>query len=72
MKDIGDFYLSLIEIISKIRSKDEPLSNHTFKVGGPAKYIIYPKAISEIISIIDLCKKTNMPYYIMGKEVICL
>ncbi len=69
MKDIGDFYLSLIEIISENQvKKDEPLSNHTsFKVGGPAKYIIYPKAISEIISIIDLCKKTNMPYYIMGK-----
>ena len=69
MKDIGDFYLALIEIISKNQIlKDEPLSNHTsFKVGGQAKYIVYPKTTNEIINIIDLCQKNNMPYYIMGK-----
>lgn len=69
MKDIEDFYLALIEIVTENQVlEDEPLSNHTsFKVGGPAKYLVYPKTISEIISIIELCEKNNMPYYVMGK-----
>lgn len=69
MKDIKDFYLTLIEIIPENQVlEDEPLSNHTsFKVGGPAKYLVFPKNISEIVRIIELCKKSNMPYYVMGK-----
>lgn len=69
MKDIGDFYPALNEIVLENQIlKDVPLSNHTsFKVGGPAKYLVYPKKTSQIISIIELCKKNNMPYYVMGK-----
>ncbi len=69
MKDIGDFYLALVEITSDNQVlKDEPLSKHTsFKVGGPARYIVSPKVTSEIMGVINLCKKNNMPYYIMGK-----
>ena len=69
MKDIEGFYLTLIETVPENQVlEDEPLSNHTsFKVGGPAKYLVYPKSVSEIISVIELCKKSNMPHYVMGK-----
>lgn len=68
MKDIGDFYPNLINIIGEEQIlKDEPLSRHTsFKVGGPARYIVLPKTTKQIIDIIELSKSSDMPYYIMG------
>lgn len=38
----------------------------TFRVGGPAKYLVSPKTIDEIKDIIKLCKESNSKYYIIG------
>ena len=38
----------------------------TFKIGGPARYFIIPKTISQIIEIIKLCNKYKINYFILG------
>ena len=38
----------------------------TFRIGGPAKYLVSPKTIDEIKDIIKLCKESNSKYYIIG------
>ncbi|MCP1109018.1 UDP-N-acetylmuramate dehydrogenase [Ohessyouella blattaphilus] len=47
--------------------KDEPMKNHTtFKVGGPADYLVLPREAAEIAKVIKLCKEAQMPYYVCG------
>ena len=38
----------------------------TFKIGGPAKYLVKPKRINQIIEIITLCNKHKVNYFILG------
>lgn len=46
---------------------DEELSKHTtLRVGGKAKYFIYPSDEMNLIHIIELCKEYNKPYKIFG------
>lgn len=46
---------------------DEPLKKHTtFKVGGCADIIIYPQRYEDIITIIEICKKNNVDFYVLG------
>lgn len=39
----------------------------TFKVGGPAKFLVKVKNISQLNKIISLCIKYKIEYYILGK-----
>jgi len=61
-------YNELIKKIDKKRVlKNEPLKNHTnFKIGGPVKFLINIESIDEIKYIIDICKKNDIDYYILG------
>lgn len=46
---------------------DEPMKNHTsFKIGGPVDALIIPNEEGQIINIIKICKRENIPYFIMG------
>ncbi len=46
---------------------DVPMKNHTsFKIGGNADIFIEPSSVEEIIEIIKLSNKYNVPYYIIG------
>lgn len=69
MNNKENFYRNLIEKIDKDQVlKDEPLANHTsFKVGGPAFYVVLPKSVDEVVYTINTCKINNMPFYIIGK-----
>ncbi len=62
------FYNQLIQSIDKTMVLlNEPMSNHTtFRVGGPADYFVIPKTAEDIKKIVALCKKNDMPYYILG------
>lgn len=45
----------------------EPMSLHTtFQVGGPADYFVMPGNSKEVKKAIELCKKEDIPYYIIG------
>lgn len=46
---------------------NEPLSRHTtFKIGGPADYLILPAAIDEISKIMVIAKEYQIPVTILG------
>lgn len=63
-----DFYNQLINCIDKERVLvDEPMKQHTtFRVGGNADYFVMPQNAEEVKNIVALCKKADMPYYILG------
>ena len=46
---------------------NEPLSNHTtFKIGGPADYLVFPSSIAEISSVMVIAKQYNIPVSVIG------
>lgn len=47
---------------------DEPMSKHTtFKIGGNAELFLKPKSIEELVKILEIIKKENIKYYVVGK-----
>lgn len=66
---LGDaFYQKLKNILKDEQIlKDEPLKLHTtFKIGGPAKFLLLPETISQIVECVKLCKAEKVPFYVMG------
>lgn len=46
---------------------EEPMKKHTtFRTGGPALYFVTPSCEKEIASVVNLCRREKMPYYILG------
>jgi UDP-N-acetylmuramate dehydrogenase len=46
---------------------DEYLSKHTsFRIGGPADFYLYPKALDNLRSIVLLCEKEKITRFIIG------
>ncbi|MCE2982590.1 MAG: UDP-N-acetylmuramate dehydrogenase [Parachlamydia sp.] len=39
----------------------------TFGIGGPAKYFLQVRSISEMQKALHFCTETNLPYFILGK-----
>ena len=64
----GLFYQKLKGILNESQILiDEPLKKHTtFEVGGPASFLILPDNISQIEESVKLCKKENIPFYVIG------
>lgn len=62
------FYNKLIDILKKDQIyMKEIMENHTsLHIGGPADYFVTPSSEDEIMKVIELCKLSHMPYYIMG------
>jgi UDP-N-acetylmuramate dehydrogenase len=47
---------------------NSPLSKHTtFKIGGNAKYFIYPFNEIALARVVEICKENNVPYKVIGK-----
>ncbi len=45
----------------------EPMAKHTtFRIGGPAQAFVTPSTIEEIRGLISLCKKEQVPFFILG------
>lgn len=46
---------------------NEPLSAHTtYKIGGKAKYFANVYDVESLIYLLELCKKSNMPWFVFG------
>ncbi len=46
---------------------NEPLAKHTtFRIGGPADYLVLPESEEEIREIITLCKEQHIPLMVIG------
>ena len=63
-----EVYNQLIQIIDKERVLvDEPMKKHTtFRVGGNADFFVKPSTAEEVKQVVALCRKENLPYYILG------
>lgn len=47
--------------------ENEPMKNHTsFKVGGPADLFLMPQSRAELQTVLEICKQSEKPLYIMG------
>ena len=47
--------------------RDELMKNYTtFKIGGKADILVRPKTYEQIGEVINLCKKHEVPYYVLG------
>lgn len=63
-----EFYGELTDYIEETRVfKEESMKKHTtFRVGGNADYFVVPKTEEEVKYIVNLCKKEEVPYFILG------
>jgi UDP-N-acetylmuramate dehydrogenase len=63
-----DFYREAVKITGETGIKrNEELSRYTtFKIGGVADYIAEPENADQIKGLIALCRRCNMPYFILG------
>lgn len=63
-----EFYDELTDYIEETRVfKEESMKKHTtFRVGGNADYFVVPKTEEEVKYIVNLCKKEEVPYFILG------
>lgn len=64
----GEFTKKIVNIIPAPRLlQNEPMSKHTtFKIGGPADYLVLPASISEVAAILDLAKQYSVPVVVLG------
>lgn len=47
---------------------DEPLSRHTsFRIGGPAKILVVPKDLAQVVSVLTWLRDNTVPYFILGQ-----
>ena len=53
-----EFYEKLSKIVRKEQIlEEEPMKKHTtFRIGGPAEYLILPQTTEEIADVIKLCR----------------
>ncbi len=50
----------------KVR-RDEPMRNHTtFRIGGPADYFICPDTAGQLQMVLEICRETGTPWFILG------
>ena len=64
----SNFLKKLIEIVGSGQvCTDEPMKQHTtFRIGGRADYFVSPTETEQIRKIIELCRRENMPWYVIG------
>ena len=45
----------------------------TYKAGGTARYVVYPRSIFALQSVIDICKENNVPFKVFGhgSNILC-
>jgi UDP-N-acetylmuramate dehydrogenase len=46
---------------------DEPMSAHTtFRVGGPADWFVTPSTMDQLKSVLELCRREGVRWYVLG------
>lgn len=62
-------------VIQELRDREvgkvleqEPLANHTtMKIGGPADILIIPNRVEAVKDIMDIVKKHDLPWTVIGR-----
>lgn len=64
---IKDQFINDIRSTGAVCTADSPMREHTsFRIGGPADYYITVNSVSELKSVIALCKTARVPYMLLG------
>lgn len=68
MNQYKDFAMELVKWLGEENVKiDEPMKKHTsFRVGGPVDVLVTPETFEQVREVIDLAKKNNVPYFVIG------
>lgn len=61
-----DFIKQLKEIVDNVKLNENMKLHTTFRIGGPADYYVEPSTKEEVKQLLLLCRKEEMPYYIIG------
>ncbi len=63
-----DFQQELVSILGEEAVKvEEPMCGHTtFRIGGPAQFFVMPKDMEELARTVGLCRRRELPFYIVG------
>jgi len=64
----NDFLTNLKNIVPEQRLLiDEPMSGHTtFRIGGPADYLVLPAAVDEVVTVLNLARQFTVPVTVLG------
>ena len=68
MTDLTQFQQKIITLLPKINLHfEEPMSHHTsFRIGGPAEVMVFPKNVGELAEILKICEQMNVKPCILG------
>jgi UDP-N-acetylmuramate dehydrogenase len=59
--------MSLADEFPAIAKRDEPLAPHThLKIGGPAEFLLQPRSIEELRSVLAACQKQGVTVRMLG------
>ena len=63
-----EFYQKLCSIVGEEQVlTEEPMKKHTtFRIGGPADFLVLPQTLQEIAEVTALCRKEGQPWYVIG------
>ncbi|MFY9473028.1 MAG: UDP-N-acetylmuramate dehydrogenase [Tepidanaerobacteraceae bacterium] len=66
--ELKEIYKIMREILSEDEIKlNEPMREHTsFRIGGPADVMVLPRNSEQVKNIVKLCKKHEIPFFVMG------
>ncbi|MEK7448389.1 MAG: UDP-N-acetylmuramate dehydrogenase [Planctomycetota bacterium] len=60
-------YENLFKLYQEIVRFNEPLARSTsFKIGGPAEILLAPRSVEELTSVYQLCRRHEIPVFILG------
>jgi len=63
-----EFIADLNKILPKSQVLlNEPMKKHTtFKIGGPADFLVLPATVDEVVNVFKIIKKYQMPFTVLG------
>ncbi len=66
--DAQKFENSLQDIVGQSNvMPDEPLAGHTtFRIGGPAQWLVMPRSEDEVAAVVAACRAAGMPLRVLG------
>lgn len=62
----------LEELLAEVSGRDgvrvrEPMNKHTtFRIGGPAELFVIPSSVDEVPKLLQICRASGMPWFILG------
>ena len=59
--------MTALSAFEEITKTNEPLAPYTaLKLGGPADYLVQPRSIEELASVVKTCHQESIPFRMMG------